>query len=223
MNQAAATAHFALPLAPTTLSATYPSPRLIPPPGRVRTQAFVILAFPLGVVALLLFLAAVSGSSSPSVPQNVGQYGSFLGAAGGNALLPTAPPTTADLATTDPSAAVLATTDPAAGQQDETFAGPSATPDDPVTVAQAFFDALNRGDYQGEWAKGSAVLGSSATDDFQTAFRNTTRVDPVFGQATGDTVPLSMLLTLNDGSQERFNGVVTADDGVVTLVQATRQ
>lgn len=192
-----------------SIPVTYPAPRLIPPPGPLRTRAFVILGFPLALLAVLLLLAVVNGSSDTTVPNYPGSYGY----APNNGFVPPA---------AEPTAAEQPAT-PTLAQQDETFAAPTTSSEDPATVVTEFFDALNRHDYTTEWIKGSAVLSGAGADAFSTALRTTTHVDATVGQSAAGSVPVQLVLTLNDGSQETFGGTCLVSDSAITQIQAARE
>ncbi|MFC6067753.1 hypothetical protein ACFP4F_35115, partial [Streptomyces ochraceiscleroticus] len=90
-----------------------------------------------------------------------------------------------------------------------------ATVRDPAATVEAYFDAINAGDYQEAWELGGKNLGgsySSFTDGLADTVQDTVQILGVDGGVV--TVHLDALQT--DGSVRSFAGTYTVSEGVIT-------
>ncbi|MFI8996171.1 excalibur calcium-binding domain-containing protein [Streptomyces sp. NPDC053542] len=108
---------------------------------------------------------------------------------------------------------------PAPTSQSQHSEGPGAsapaTVRDAAATVEAYFDAINAGDYEEAWALGGKNLGgsySAFTDGLADTVEDTVQILDVEGGVV--TVHLDALQT--DGSVRSFAGTYTVTDGVIT-------
>ncbi|HEY2520898.1 MAG TPA: hypothetical protein VGJ19_12345 [Streptosporangiaceae bacterium] len=149
--------------------------------------------------------------------------GAIFGARNAAVIKP-APPSTPPAAAVQPSGQAVASTPgssaPSSGaaglpQVPESGAA-SASTDDPASVVDAYFAAINAHDYRQAWALGGSNSGVSSYDQFVTGFATTSH-DAVTVLATaGDVATAQLVAEQDDGSTKTFAGTYTVTGGVIT-------
>ncbi|MFD9482815.1 hypothetical protein [Streptomyces sp. NPDC059991] len=115
------------------------------------------------------------------------------------------PTTTDEPATDEPTMAAGPTTD---------TTGPSTAPGPQGTIT-AYYDALNRGDYETAWSLGGKNLTTSYSD-YAAGFADTRRADVTVLSVRGDTVSVDINARQRDGSTRSYTGTYTVRNGEIT-------
>ncbi|MGH6657931.1 MAG: hypothetical protein ACRDVE_22305, partial [Actinocrinis sp.] len=124
---------------------------------------------------------------------------------------------------TDSTSADLASTgDSLAPTDTPTDSGsPAASPDGPAGVVTAYFDAVERGDFQSAWELGGKNLGGDY-GSFVAGFADTTSDNAQVGSVQGDQVSVDLQAVQSDGTTHDYSGTYTVQNGVITGAQMTQ-
>ncbi|HET9170286.1 MAG TPA: hypothetical protein VFN97_12660 [Actinospica sp.] len=92
---------------------------------------------------------------------------------------------------------------------------PSPTDSGPMGTVEAYFDAIDAGDYQLAWQLGGVNSGQTY-DQFVASFSNTQSdiVSPQY--VNGDVVTANLVADNKDGTTQYFSGQYTVTNGVIT-------
>lgn len=85
----------------------------------------------------------------------------------------------------------------------------------PVSVVEAYYNAINRGDYATAWNLGGANFGESYAT-FETSFSNTARIVVTITSVAGNDVGVKLSVTGSDGTVKTYAGTYTVTDGTIT-------
>jgi hypothetical protein len=85
----------------------------------------------------------------------------------------------------------------------------------PASVVQAYFAAINAGDYEAAWSLGGDNLGQSYTQ-FVKGFSNTATDSVSIASTSGNTVSVDLTSTQKDGSQQQFTGTYTVSGQAIS-------
>jgi len=91
----------------------------------------------------------------------------------------------------------------------------------PATVVRAYFDAINRHDYQTAWDLGGRTFAKTYAS-FAAGFDDTVSVTVTIEAIHGNDVIVAIIALHTDGSTPRFAGIYTARDGVLVSANVTR-
>jgi hypothetical protein len=91
----------------------------------------------------------------------------------------------------------------------------SGSASDPASVVNAYFAAINAGDYPTAWALGGSNTGSSYAE-FVAGFATTSNDAVTILSTSGDVVTAQLVAQQDDGSTKTFEGTYTASGGVIT-------
>jgi hypothetical protein len=91
---------------------------------------------------------------------------------------------------------------------------PPASPVDPATVVQAYYDAINAGDYAQAWRLGGDNLGGSYST-FAAGFNNTVSDQLEIMGESGDTVQVDITALNSDGSQQSYACAYTVNGSAI--------
>ncbi|MPY59102.1 hypothetical protein [Streptomyces spongiae] len=86
---------------------------------------------------------------------------------------------------------------------------------EPFAVVEAYFSAINDGDYVAAWALGGKNIARGTYDDFVDSFATTAHDDVTVISVTGETVEVDLDATQTDGSHRLFTGTYTVRDGAI--------
>jgi hypothetical protein len=188
---------------------TYPAPGLLLTAGPLRTAALAIVAAPLLLIVLIFVQPWNAFHSSPpaySDGTNPYAYSTFGQSNGGS-----------DNSNPDPSTATPgAYAQPSDSPSDEP--SPSPTDTGPEGVVNAYFAAINSGDYQTAWNLGGANLDTSYSD-FTAGFATTRQDTVTILSVDGDQVNVNLDAEQNDGTHKLFTGSYTVSNGAITAAQ----
>jgi hypothetical protein len=91
----------------------------------------------------------------------------------------------------------------------------------PASVVQAYFAAINAGNYEEAWSLGGDNLGQSYTQ-FVTGFSNTATDSVSIASTSGNTVSVDLTSTQKDGSQQQFTGTYTVSGQAISSASITQ-
>ena len=94
----------------------------------------------------------------------------------------------------------------------ESSTGPAS---DPASVVQAYFSAVNDGDYSRAWQLGGSNLGESYPA-FVQGFGTTAHDTVTILSSSGNVVTAQLSALQSDGSTKTFAGTYTVNSGVIT-------
>lgn len=94
-------------------------------------------------------------------------------------------------------------------------AAPPTAPLDPTAVVEAFYAAINAGDYGTAWQLGGDNLGESYAA-FTIGFSDTLTDQLTVTGASGDTVDVDLVAQHTDGTQHEYVGDYTVNHGAIT-------
>ncbi|MGY5126490.1 hypothetical protein [Streptomyces nigrescens] len=97
-----------------------------------------------------------------------------------------------------------------------------ATPD-PVDVVEAYFRAINNGEYVAAWALGGKHITGRPYDYFVRTFSDTARDDVTVRSVVGNNVEVELDATQTDGTHRYFAGTYTVRDGVIVAARIHRE
>lgn len=84
-----------------------------------------------------------------------------------------------------------------------------------ASVVEAYYAAINAGDYTTAWDLGGKHL-SSSYDTFVAGYSNTQRDDVVVNSASGTRVYIDLTAYNRDGTVQHFSGYYVVDGGAIT-------
>lgn len=180
-----------------------PAPDIAPAPdhvpGHVLYAAGIVTAIAAVLAGGIWCLVSIFGTQSTNASPTAVATSAY-------AVQSTAPVAPIDTASPfDPSPSPSATT-------------PSSSPtplSDPAQVVNAFYAAINAGDWQTAWDLGGDNLGQTY-DTFVAGFNNTYN-DAVTAQDTSaTTASIQLTATQNDGTEQQYSGTYTVVNGVIT-------
>lgn len=119
--------------------------------------------------------------------------------------------------TTSPS---TAPTSPAAPPPPAPVTSQSSAPS-PASVVDAYYAAINAGDYKEAWSLGGDNLGQSY-DQFVAGYSGTATDSVDILSSSGDTVTVDLTATNTDGSQQQFTGTYTVSGQAITGASITQ-
>ncbi|WP_282699431.1 hypothetical protein [Streptomyces sp. CC219B] len=207
---------------------TYEAPNLLPAGGQERTYALLIGAVPLVLLLLFGVLPQLGsggdGSGTGPLPD---RGGNLFGA-------PTALTNEPETVTSEPETATTygsAPSLPSSGGEatsltpsalspwgEETTPSPDATAsaeDDPATVVNRYFEAINDRDFRTAWDLGGKNFDSSY-ESFVEGFDETARDELTIESTLGNRVSVSLVAVQNDGTVQSYSGYYTVVDGIIT-------
>jgi hypothetical protein len=103
----------------------------------------------------------------------------------------------------------------AVAPQVPTSGAASGSPGDPASVVNAYFAAINSGDYATAWTLGGSNTGASYSE-FVSGFATTSNDTVSIQSASGDVVTAQLVAQQDDGSTKTFEGTYTVSGGVIT-------
>ncbi|MFD5731971.1 hypothetical protein ACFWIY_03950 [Streptomyces sioyaensis] len=97
---------------------------------------------------------------------------------------------------------------------------PNSTPPPPVNasrkaVVEAYFAAINSGNYQHAWDLGGKNIQPGSYSSFVQSFNDTASDDVTVVSVTGDSVQIVLDATQTDGTHKSFAGAYTVRDGTI--------
>ncbi|UFR01734.1 hypothetical protein KBP30_11280 [Streptomyces sp. Go40/10] len=194
------------------MNGTYEPPSLLPAGGQERTHALLIAGIPL---LLILLIAVVSDLSSDDGDVSPPGYGTMPSApAYGTQTSDVYPSYGTETSDAYPSYGTE-TTDAYPSYGTETTAETTYGTSGPADTVTAFFDAINRRDYDKAWELGGKNLDASY-GSFVAGFTTTERDDVTITSVDGDTVSVNLLAQQTDGTQKSYSGQYTVVDGTIT-------
>jgi hypothetical protein len=129
-------------------------------------------------------------------------------------------------ANTQPSAVQFV---PDAGLADDTAQwtlpasqAPSSESAAPADVVQAYYDAINAGDYQRAWGLGGKNLGGSY-ESFVAGFADTVSDTVTITSTDGNVVSMTLDAAQSDGSIRHYAGTYTVNGGVITAANVAQR
>ncbi|MBS2964619.1 nuclear transport factor 2 family protein [Actinocrinis puniceicyclus] len=102
-----------------------------------------------------------------------------------------------------------------------TTATPTAS--SPETVVQAYYDAINAGDYPLAWSLGGKNLGHGSYASFVQGFATTSSDAVTIVSTSGDIVTIQLDATQTDGTHRHFAGTYTVRNGTIVASQIQAQ
>jgi hypothetical protein len=93
--------------------------------------------------------------------------------------------------------------------------GAAVAPSVPASVVDAYFAAINAGDYATAWALGGSNTGPSYSE-FVAGFAGTSNDAVTILSTAGDVVTARLVAQQDDGSTRTFEGTYTVSGGVIT-------
>ena len=168
--------------------------------------------------ALTLFAVVVVLGVSALVGWQTQWPGTIFGARNAAAVTSVAP-STAPPAAAQPSGqpGSFAPSSGAAGlSQAPGSAAASANADDPASVVDAYFAAINAHDYRQAWTLGGSNSGASSYAQFAAGFASTSNDAVTVLSTSGDVATAQLVAVQDDGSTKTFQGTYTVTDGVIT-------
>ncbi|MET9446566.1 hypothetical protein [Streptomyces cinerochromogenes] len=213
------------------MNGTYEPPSLLPAGGQERTHALLIAGIPL---LLILLIAVVSQLSSDDDgdggPPGYPGYGTMSSAPAYGTETPDAYPSygteTPDVypsygtETSDGYSSYGSETTAETTYGTETTAETTYGTSGPADTVTAFFDAINRRDYDKAWELGGKNLDASY-GSFVAGFTTTERDDITITSVDGDTVSVNLLAQQTDGTRKSYSGQYTVVDGTITQASMT--
>lgn len=198
------------PSSPEDLSAT----RYIESPARLprRRSAFVALGV---LLAALIGAAVYFGLTGFGATSPVNAASSVTPPAATDA-----PPvdTTTAQPSTDPDTAA-ASSSPSIALSADVPQAPATTPtptlSSPETVVQAYYDAINAGDYPLAWSLGGKNLEHGSYASFAQGFATTSSDAVTIISTSGDTVTIRLDATQTDGTHRYFTGTYTVRNDTI--------
>jgi hypothetical protein len=85
---------------------------------------------------------------------------------------------------------------------------------DPATIVQLYFSAINDGDYARAWQLGGSNLGESYSA-FVQGFGTTSNDTVTILSSSGNVVTAQLIAEQNDGSTKTFAGTYTVTNGII--------
>jgi hypothetical protein len=161
-----------------------------------------------GSIAIGLVLA-LAGCGASSIGSKTAAPTATKTVAVGKSSAPSAAPTTSQptIATTPPASPAPATS------QSSTLA--------PASVVEAYFAAIDAGDYEEAWSLGGDNLGQSYTQ-FVDGFSNTANDSVSIVSTSGNTVSVDLTATQTDGSEQQFTGTYTVSGNAIGSAAITQ-
>ncbi|MBD0837707.1 hypothetical protein [Streptomyces sp. TRM68416] len=199
---------------------TYEAPNLLPAGGQERTYALLIGAVPLVLLLFGVLPQLGSGGDGSGTGPLPDRGGNLFGA-------PTSLTREPETATTYGSAPSLPasggeatgpTPSPLSPWGEETTPSPDATAsaaDDPATVVNRYFEAINDRDFRTAWDLGGKNFDSSY-ESFAEGFDKTERDELTIESTLGNRVTVSLVAVLYDGTVQTYSGYYTVVDGLIT-------
>ncbi|WP_435602897.1 hypothetical protein [Streptomyces sp. bgisy130] len=123
---------------------------------------------------------------------------------------------------TDPRASTTTPNHVAAMAAGHGPARPAQPIPDPADVVDAYFTAINNGEYVAAWTLGGRHITGRPYDSFVQSFNDTTRDDVTIRSVTGNTVEVELDATQTDGTHRYFAGTYTVEDGVIVAAHIHR-
>ncbi|WP_157878039.1 hypothetical protein [Streptomyces torulosus] len=103
-----------------------------------------------------------------------------------------------------------------------TTQSPSAN-DSPGAVVEAYFAAINSGNYERAWALGGKNLQPGSFSSFVNSFEGTASESVTVLSVYGDEVEIELDATQTDGTHRYFAGTYTVRNGVITAADIEQQ
>ncbi|GAO07935.1 hypothetical protein TPA0598_03_03960 [Streptomyces lydicamycinicus] len=100
---------------------------------------------------------------------------------------------------------------------------PNQPAPDPAEVVEAYFRAINNGEYVAAWALGGKNITGRPYDYFVRTFSDTARDDVTVRSVVGNNVEVELDATQTDGSHRFFAGTYTVRDGVIVAARIHRE
>ncbi|WP_330318847.1 hypothetical protein [Streptomyces platensis] len=100
---------------------------------------------------------------------------------------------------------------------------PNQPSPDPTEVVEAYFRAINNGEYVAAWALGGKNITGRPYDYFVRTFSDTARDDVTVRSVVGNTVEVELDATQTDGTHRFFAGNYTVRDGVIVAARIHRE
>ncbi|WP_432144500.1 hypothetical protein [Streptomyces sp. bgisy084] len=100
---------------------------------------------------------------------------------------------------------------------------PNQPAPDPSEVVEAYFRAINNGEYVAAWALGGKNITGRPYDYFVRTFSDTARDDVTVRSVVGNKVEVELDATQTDGSHRFFAGTYTIRDGVIVAARIHRE
>ncbi|GAA2617382.1 hypothetical protein Stube_65230 [Streptomyces tubercidicus] len=100
---------------------------------------------------------------------------------------------------------------------------PNQANPDPAEVVEAYFQAINNGEYVAAWALGGKNITGRPYDYFVRTFSDTSRDDVTVRSVVGNTVEVELDATQTDGTHRYFAGTYTVRDGVIVAARIHRE
>lgn len=94
---------------------------------------------------------------------------------------------------------------------------------DPTEVVEAYFRAINNGEYVAAWALGGKNITGRPYDYFVRTFSDTARDDVTVRSVVGNTVEVELDATQTDGTHRFFAGTYTVRDGAIVAARIHRE
>ncbi|MFF3359155.1 hypothetical protein ACFYWN_42725 [Streptomyces sp. NPDC002917] len=118
---------------------------------------------------------------------------------------------------TAPSAAVVANAQPAvfASAPQSAAVMPAPADPEPADVVEAYFRAVNDGEYIAAWALGGKNIVGGTYDSFVRSFVDTAHDEVTINSVVGERVEVELDATQTDDSHRFFSGTYTVRDGVI--------
>lgn len=130
-----------------------------------------------------------------------------------------------------PSAAVIAKSQPASLATAQHRVGaraglPAQAEPNSDSVVRAYFDAINNGinngDFAAAWALGGKNVAGVGYSSFVAGFSATSNDNVTINGVTGNTVDVQLDATQTDGSHRFFSGTYTVQEGVIIAANISR-
>lgn len=93
----------------------------------------------------------------------------------------------------------------------------------PEGTVEAYFDAINVGDYRRAWELGGKNIQGGSYTAFAQGFKDTAHDSVTIVSVVGDTVEVELDATQTDGTHQYFAGTYTVRDGVIVAADIQRQ
>lgn len=93
----------------------------------------------------------------------------------------------------------------------------------PEGTVQAYFDAINAGDYRRAWELGGKNLQEGSYSSFVQGFEDTAHDSVTIVSVVGDTVEVELDATQTDGTHRYFAGTYTVRNGVIVAADIHSQ
>ncbi|MFC9878206.1 hypothetical protein ACFVJW_01055 [Streptomyces libani] len=100
---------------------------------------------------------------------------------------------------------------------------PNQAAPDPADVVEAYFQAINNGEYVAAWALGGKHITGQPYDYFVRTFSDTARDDVTVRSVVGNNVEVELDATQTDGTHRYFAGTYTVRDGVIVAARIHRE